>query len=94
MAQAGQRRRKGRGHPRVGPLLKAHMPPWITAQLDVLVEHGTRLRREARPSARGMTRADVMRDVLRVGLMAMRVKAPGFNPGRALLKARARGEPE
>lgn len=92
------------GRPFVGPTLKLKCPPWIRDQLEAL-----RLERErerladaaargihSAKATRGVTMADVTRDVLRLGLVEMKrrgARAPGFAPGRALLEARRRGEP-
>ena len=79
------------GAPPIGPVLKGRVPPWIHGQLDAL--------RDARRTLKPLTpRSDVMRDVLRVGLVTLYrdlnvVGVPGFNPAKALIEAKARGEP-
>lgn len=94
------------GRPAVGTLfLKARIPPWMMSQLNALVAERCR-DREREYARRGVRsakacrrphRAEVVRDVMRMGLVSMHragVQAPGFRPAHALREARLKGEPE
>lgn len=84
------------GRPAVGPLLKATVPPWIMGQLEALTANRSAIAQAEDPKAPPVPRADVVRDVLRAGLVSLSEKGvacDGFHPGRAMLEAQARGEP-
>jgi len=77
-------------------VLKARVYPWLMGQLDALTVERTRQRRaDVNEEEPPVPRADIVRDVLAAGLVALwqeGVRAPGFAPGRAVLEAHNRGE--
>ena len=82
-----ERRRRPSGRPPVGKVLRCKAPPWIHEQLRAL-HAGTPAK---------CSQGECMRDILKAGLLTLGQSLPdieGFHPGRALIEARARGEPE
>ena len=74
------------GRPHVGQRVKAHVPPWVHRQVDAL---------RAGPWG-AESRAGVVRDLVIVGLLALKAKgvqAPGFDPEAAIREAVLKGEP-
>lgn len=92
---------KRTGRRPLGVRIHLNVPPWIISQAEALAAHRTKLvRREpprgSGPDAPAVSRADVVRDVLRAGLGSLAeqgVVAPGFNPGKAMRDAERAGGP-
>ena len=78
-----------RGRAPVGPQIKMRVPAWVLDQVDALQAHRAELEGKSVP------KSDVIRDVMRAGLIAMKregVEAPGFNPAQAIIAARQKSE--